>query len=395
MKSVHELVLQQQDFLNTHRQWLHAHPELSHQERESAAYIAGVLRSLGLEVKEGVGGTGVTAVIEGSGEGKCVALRADFDALPIPEPAGLPFASENPGVMHACGHDTHAAMLLGAATVLCQMREQFSGKVKLIFQPAEEDTLHSGAKDMIADGVLEDPKVDGIFAQHVWPHYTVGHAAVRNGAMMAASDRLTVTIHGRSSHGSAPETGIDAIVIAAQVVSALQSIAARTVGPLESAVVTIGTVHGGRRYNVIADEVVLEGTVRTLDPAVRTKVRERIESIVKGVTEGMGGTCEVLYRECYGCAVNDPAQFRLLSGVIADTLGEDGLVIPESSALSSEDFCFYCERIPGALFWLGARGEGKPFYPLHSEKFVPEAEIMPLGTEVLVNAALRFLEENR
>lgn len=392
MNTVHELVLQQQDFLNTHRRWLHAHPDLSHQEEKSAAYIADVLRSLGLEPQEHVGRCGVTAVIEGAGEGKCAALRADFDALPVPEASGLPFASENPGVMHACGHDTHAAMLLCAAAVLCQLRNRFSGKVKLIFQPAEEDVLHSGAKELIAAGVLENPHVDAIFGQHVWPHYTVGHAAIRNGAMMAASDRFTITIRGRSSHGSAPETGVDAIVIAAQVVTALQSVVSRNVGPLESAVLTIGTIRGGHRYNVIADEVVLEGTCRTLDPAVRARMPERMESIIKGVAEGMGGSYELFYRQCYGPAINDPGQFRLVRDTIAETLGEDGLVIPEHSALTSEDFAFYCEKIPGAFFWLGVRGEDKPFYPLHSERFVPEEEALPIGAELLVNTALRFLE---
>ena len=394
MNRVHSLVQSRQDWIVTHRRWLHAHPELSHQETQSATYIASVLRSLGLEVHENVGSRGVTALIEGAKPGKCVALRADFDALPIQEPnSDLPYCSQNPGVMHACGHDTHAAMLLGAAAVLNELRGEFSGSVKLIFQPAEEDVLHSGARELIADGVLENPRVDAIFAQHVWPHDTVGQAAVKSGAMMAASDRFSITIHGKNSHGSAPENGIDAIVIAAQVVTALQSIVSRNVGPLESAVLTIGTVHGGQRYNVIADTVQLEGTCRTLDPAVRKRIPVRMEAIIRGVTEGMGGSYDFRFTNCYGPSLNDPAEFERMKKAIVETLGEEGLVIPESSALTSEDFAFYCERIPGCLFWLGVREPDAPFFPLHSSNFLPSERALTNGAEILCRAALNYLSE--
>lgn len=233
------------------RRYLHQHPELSHQEVNTAAYIAAQLREMGLSPRTGVGGNGVVAVIEGKAPGKCVALRADFDALPIVEATGLPFSSENEGVCHACGHDMHTAGLLGAARVLCDLRSEFSGCVKLVFQPAEEDVLDSGAVKMIEDGVLENPKVDAMFGQHIWPYYPVGKVAIRDGAMMASSDRFHITIRGKASHGSAPESGIDAIAAAAQVISALQTIVSRRVSPLDSAVVTIGTIHGGARYNVI------------------------------------------------------------------------------------------------------------------------------------------------
>ena len=300
------------DKVKEHRYYMHTHPELSHYEKNTAAYIAETLKKMGLSPKENIGGYGVTAVIEGKGEGKCVGLRADFDALPITECTGVPFASENPGVMHACGHDAHAAMLLGAAYVLNEIRDEFAGKVKLVFQPSEEDAAGSGAKAMIADGCLEDPHVDAMFGQHVWPNLPYGKVGVRNGAMMASSDRFFITIKGKNSHGSAPENGIDAIVIAAQVISALQTIVSRNVGPLDSAVVTIGTIHGGNRYNVIADEVKMEGTCRNLNPVIRNTMPDRIGNIVRGVSESMGGSCDFKYMKCYSPTVNDPEKFAIV-----------------------------------------------------------------------------------
>ena len=381
------------DKVKEHRYYMHTHPELSHYEKNTAAYIADTLKKMGLTPKENVGGYGVTAVIEGKGEGKCVGLRADFDALPITECTGVPFASENPGVMHACGHDAHAAMLLGAAYVMNEMKEEFSGKVKLVFQPSEEDAAGSGAKAMIADGCLEDPHVDAMFGQHVWPNLPYGKVGVRNGAMMASSDRFFITIKGKNSHGSAPENGIDAIVIAAQVISALQTIVSRNVGPLDSAVVTIGTIHGGNRYNVIADEVKMEGTCRNLNPVIRNTMPDRIGNIVRGVSESMGGSCEFKYMKCYSPTVNDPEKFAIVRDSIVEVLGEEGLVIPENSALGGEDFSFYCQEIPSAFFWLGCQDEDLPKYPIHHGKFLPKEESLIIGMKVMLTAALNFLKQ--
>ncbi len=391
MKQVHELVAKYQAKAVEHRRWLHAHPELSGQEKNSAAYIAGVLREMGLEPTEGVGGYGVTAVIEGTGEGKCAGLRADFDALPVRECTGLPFASENEGVGHACGHDMHAAMLLGAAYVLNELKDRFPGRVKLVFQPSEEVATASGAKAMIADGVLENPHVDAMFGQHVWPQIDAGQVGTRNGAMMASSDRFFITVKGKGSHGSRPEDGVDAIVIAAQIVTALQTIVSRNVGPLDSAVVSIGNIHGGGAYNVIADEVRLEGTCRNLNPAVRNAMPERMENIIRGIAEGMGGSCEFRYVRCYSPTVNDPKMFGIVRDAIVETVGRENLLLPEHSALGGEDFSFYCEKVPSAFFWLGCHGKGKPYYPIHNGCFAPEEDAMPIGMEVMVTSALKFL----
>ena len=394
MSEVKQLIDKYWEQVRAHRIWFHQHPEPSHREHETAAYVAKVLREIGLTPQEHVGGCGVVAVIEGKGPGKCVGLRADFDALEITECTGAPFASQNPGVMHACGHDTHAAMLLGAAYVLNELRGEFNGRIKLIFQPAEEDAADSGSRAMIADGVLENPHVDVMYGQHVWPSLPTGTVGIRNGTMMASSDRFFITIHGKSSHGgAAPHEGVDAVVIGAQAITALQTIVSRSVAPLDSAVISIGKVSGGTRYNIVADEFRMEGTCRNLNPAVRKTMPERIRKIVCGIAEGMGGTAEVDYRMCYSPTVNDPAQFELMRGVITETLGEDALVIPENSSLAGEDFSYYCEQVPTCFNWLGCHEPGKPVYPLHSDHFLAQEACMPLGMEVMVNAALKFLAE--
>lgn len=391
MDIVKELLAKHWDEAMRHRRWLHENPDLSHMEEKSSAYIAAALREIGLEPQEGIGGYGVTAMIEGKGPGKCVGLRADFDALPVTENTGLPYSSKVPGVAHACGHDAHSGMLLAAAMVFNDMRDQFNGSIKLVFQPSEEDAGNPGAKAMIKDGLLENPHVDAMFGQHVWPTYTTGKIAIRNGAMMAASDRFYITVKGKNSHGSAPESGVDAIVIAAQVITALQTIISRNVGPLDSAVITIGTVKGGTRYNIIADEVYMEGTCRNLSANVRDAMASRMENIIKGISEGMGGSYKFRYDRCYSPLVNDPDQFRLICDVAREVVGEENLIIPENSALGGEDFSFYSAEVPSGFYWLGCRGEGKPYYPIHNGAFAPEEESLAVGAEMLVKTALRYL----
>ncbi len=380
------------DSVTEHRRWLHAHPELSGEETETAAYVAAALRKLGLTPTENVGGLGVTAVIHGKEEGKCIALRADMDALPVPENTGLPFASDNPGVSHACGHDVHTAMLLGTAEVLCAMRSQFTGTVKLIFQPSEENAADSGAKKMLAAGVLEDPPVDAVFAQHVSPHYPTGTIALNEGAMTASSDRFFIRIGGRSSHGSEPDGGIDVVTIGAQVISALQTIVSRSVSPQDSVVLTIGKVSGGSRYNVIADRFVMEGTCRTVNPAIQAQLPGRMEAIIKGVTEGMGGTYEFEYINGFVPTINAPKEFALVRDTASALLGAEQVIIPERATMTGEDFCFLANAVPGVFYWLGCRDPQAPFYPLHSDRFVPNEKAMRTGMEVMISSALAYLQ---
>ena len=372
-----------------HRRWLHAHPELSGQEKETAAYIASALRELGLEPIENVGGYGVVAVIEGRKGDKCVGLRADFDALSIQEETGLPFASENPGVSHACGHDMHTAMLLGAARVLVGMKEEIAGTVKLIFQPSEENAADSGAKRMIADGVLEKPRVDAIFAQHVSPSFPTGAIAFNPGAMSASSDRFFITVKGKSSHGSEPESGVDAVAIGAQVITALQTIVSRNVSPLDSVVLTIGKVTAGSRYNIIAEECVMEGTCRTLNPKVQEQLPARMEAIVKGISESMGGSYEFRYVKGFIPTMNAPEEFELVRDT-AQTL-IDNVIILKKTAMGGEDFSFFAREIPGAFYWLGCQKADAPFYPLHNNRFAPDEDAMKVGMEVMISSALAYL----
>ena len=391
MKNVKELIQKYEAAVVEHYHWLHAHPEVSGQEKETAAYIAAQLRKLGLEPTENVGGYGVTAVIQGRGPGKCVGLRADFDALPIQECTGLPFASQNPGVMHACGHDTHAAMLLGVTMVLLELRDTFDGCVKLIFQPSEENSADSGAKKMIADGALENPRVDAIFGQHINPEKPVGTIATRVGADSAASDRFFIAIEGKASHASQPQNGIDAIAVSAQVISALQSIVARNVAPLKSAVVTIGKISGGDRYNVLAGRVEMEGTCRNHDPAVRDMIEARMESIIKGVAEGMGATYTFRYVRGYSPIINEQGMVELLCDTAAGVIGRENIEMKPAPGLGGEDFSFFAEKVPGAFYRMGCHTEGTPIYPAHNERMVVDPACFPVGMQIMAESALNYL----
>lgn len=376
------------------RRTIHQNPELGYQEHQTAALIAETLRGIGIETQTGVGRTGVVGIIRGGHPGKAAAVRADIDALPLEEATGLPFSSKNPGVSHMCGHDMHTAMLLGLAEVLYSLRDRLHGTVKLIFQPAEECNPTGGAPGMIGDGVLENPHVDAVFSQHLWPELETGAAAVRNGSMMAASDRFFITVKGKSAHGSAPEEGIDAIVCAAQVISALQSVVSREVGPRDSAVVTVGTIHGGSRYNVIAEEVRLEGTVRTLRPEVQKPMAARIERITAGVCSALGASYEYQYVSGYPATVNDPELFGIVHSVMDELLGNRSHV-PELCALTAEDFSFFTEKRPCVYYWLGCRDPKVPFSetpPLHNTAFSPQEEAIPYGIEIMLRSVLRFLD---
>lgn len=393
MTKVSNLIDSLWDKIIKHRRYLHAHPELSGQEENTSRYIKDALIDIGLTPKENIGGYGVTALIEGNGQGKCLALRADFDALPLTEATGLPYASVNEGICHACGHDMHTAMLLGAAEILYQIKDSFKGKIKLIFQPSEENASDSGAKKMIAEGVLDNPKVDAIIAQHVDPHYPIGQIAVRNGAMTASSDRFFISVQGRSSHGSEPEGGIDAIAIGAQIITAIQTIVSRSISPLDNSVVSIGKVSGGKRYNVIADRFEMEGTCRNINPTVRKAMPANIENIVKGIAEGMGGKYEFKYVPGFAPTINAPEQFELIKNVASDLYGTENVIIPQKTTLTGEDFSFFGEQIPAGFYWLGTKAEGADFYPLHSEKFNPDEKAIKVGINIMVNSALEFLKD--
>ena len=373
---------------------IHKNPELSNQESSTAELAAAVLREAGIKVFTGVGGHGVVGVLKGAGDGPCIALRADMDALPMEEKTGHPCASEVKGVMHACGHDVHTAVLLGAALILSEVKDRFNGTVKFVFQPAEEYNPTGGAPGMIDGGVLQNPDVDGIIGLHVWPSLPTGTVATREGALMGASDRLFLTVKGRGAHGSEPDNGVDAIVIASQIITALQTIVSRNVSPLDAAVVTVGTIRGGDRYNVIAEEVILEGTVRTVNPETQEKMPGRIDAIASGIARGMGGDCEMKYVKGYPPLMNDPGLTKKVFASLARVVGEDNVVAAEKPALGGEDFAFFTRKVPGCFMWLGCRPEGvakEDMAPLHNNRFLPDEKAIPIGVEVLVNCALDLL----
>ena len=376
------------------RRDIHSHPELSRQEQRTSELAANVLESLGLEVTRNIGGFGVIGMLRGNSEGRTIALRADMDALPLNEETGLPYASKNQGVMHACGHDTHTAMLLGAACALSEIRDRLKGNVKFIFQPAEELNPSGGAPGMISEGVLENPKVDALFALHVWPAFETGKIVLRPGEAMAASDRIFITVHGKTAHGSRPDQGLDAIVTASHVITGLQTIISRSVSPLNSAVITIGTIHGGYRYNVIPDCVKLEGTVRTLNPDIQERMPELITRTSKGIAEALGCSCDVEYIKGYPPLVNNAKLVTLVSESIKKSCGDDSLIIAEQPELAAEDFAFFARERPAVMAWLGCRlsnSDVNNTAMLHNTKFNPDENCFKFGIDYFVQSTIDFL----
>ncbi|HSP23475.1 MAG TPA: M20 family metallopeptidase [Planococcus sp. (in: firmicutes)] len=375
------------------RRALHQNPELGGEEWETSQRIQQELQKAGIPFKIGFAKTGVLGIIEGKGGGGTVALRADIDALPISEKAEVEFKSKAAGKMHACGHDAHTAMLLGTAFKLKEMQDQLPGRVLLVFQPNEESTPIGGARPMMEDGVFDEFKPDVIFGQHVWPDLPVGQIGIRDKEMMAASDRLIFTIKGEGGHASMPHQGKDAIVIAAEFISALQSIVSRNINPLESAVLTIGTISGGYRYNVIADRVELNGTVRTYSNEAKETVKRRIDSLVKGFSAAFDTEIEYQYIDGYDATVNTPEWSELVRERAGELLGADAL--PEvDPSMAGEDFSRFLAEYPGAFYWLGCakEGEGKP-KPLHDPEFFFNEDALEIGIKTMVDVTVSALEK--
>lgn len=381
-----------QEYLTLLRREFHQYPELSGHEERTARRVYEELQKLGFQdIRRNIAGHGIVAVIGKSG-GPAVALRADMDALPIREQTNVPFASRTPGVMHACGHDAHTAMLLGTAKMIKQMEQELSGQVLFVFQPAEENAPIGGARPMLEAGALADPKPDAVFGLHVWPGLPVGQIGVKSGFLMAASDRFAIRIQGKGGHASMPHQTIDAAMVAVQIAQALQTIVSRNLNPMDAGVVTIGKIEAGSRYNVIADEAILEGTVRSLRPQVRDLLEQRFRAIVENIAHSMGAEAEISYQRGYPVLLNDPAAVEVVRETAALLLGENAL--PEiEAALVAEDFAAYLEEFPGAFFWLGCGfpDESKN-YPLHHPKFLIDEQALSLGAQMMANTALRFLQ---
>lgn len=369
------------------RRHLHSHPELSGQEQQTSAYVAGVLSSSGLQVQQQVGKLGVVGELPGLGsDPRLLAIRTDMDALPIQELTGLDFASKQPGVMHACGHDVHTTVGLGTAMVLAELAAELPGSVRFLFQPAEE--IAQGARWMVEDGAME--RVNAILSLHVFPSIPAGSIAVRYGALTAAADDLEITIIGESGHGARPHEAIDAIWLAAQVITNLQQAISRTQNPLRPVVLTIGQISGGRAANVIADQVQLRGTVRSLHPETSAKLPEWIEQIVAGTCQPYGARYHVNYQRGVPSVQNAPELSQLIENAGQEALGREHVQILTEPSLGAEDFSLYLNHAPGAMFRLGVGHHAKPNYPLHHPHFDVDESAIQVGVMTLAYAAYKF-----
>jgi amidohydrolase len=372
------------------RRHFHAHPELSGQEQQTAAYVAGVLSSSGLQVQESVGKTGIVGELTGKGEdSRLLAIRTDMDALPIQERTKLEFASHCPGVMHACGHDIHTTVGLGTAMVLSQLSEKLPGNLRFLFQPAEE--IAQGASWMVQDGVMRD--VSAIFGLHVFPSIPARTVGIRYGALTAAADDLEILIQGESGHGARPHEAIDAIWIASQVITSLQQAISRTQNPLRPIVLSIGQISGGRAPNVIADQVRMAGTVRSLHPETHANLPEWIEGIVANICQTYGAKYEVNYRRGVPSVQNDLYLTKLVEDCCRAAWGNEQVqLIPEAS-LGAEDFSLYLEHAPGTMFRLGVGFNDRPNYPLHHPQFEADEAAIATGVVTLAYSAYQYWQQ--
>lgn len=373
------------------RRHLHAHPELSGQEYQTAAYVAGVLSSCGLTVKEGVGKTGVVGELKGNGTSDLfLAIRTDMDALPIQEATGLEFASKIPGVMHACGHDVHTTVGLGTAMVLSRLQDQLPGRVRFLFQPAEE--IAQGALWMVADGAMEG--IDAIFGLHVFPTLPAGTVGVRYGALTAAMDDLEIIIQGEAGHGARPHQAVDAIWIAAQVITALQQAISRTHNPLHPLVLTLGQISGGHAPNIIAEQVKMVGTVRSLHPEVRENLPSWTRRIVEGICQTYGARCEIKYNRRLPSVQNDWRLTKIVEKAAIEALGEQNVIIINEPSLGAEDFAVYLDYARGTMFRLGiGLKEGKN-YPLHHPRFQVDESSILTGVITMAYSAFLYFEQS-
>jgi carboxypeptidase Ss1 len=372
------------------RRIVHQHPELSYQEEKTAKLVAERLESLGVQVTRGVGGTGVLGVLKGAHKGRVVALRADMDALPVQEMADVDFRSKADGVMHACGHDTHVAMLLGAARILSENRGTLCGTVKFLFQPAEEHGGRGGALPMIEAGVMKNPKVDFVFGLHIGTGRKSGEFGVKEGAIAAAPDAFRVRIIGKGGHGSAPHETVDPIYVAAHVILALQGISSRMIDPVRPFVITVGAVHSGTKENIIPDVANLQGTIRTLDEKTRRRAKRKVDEVVKGVCRSFGGTAEVEFeKDAYPVTVNDPGVTAKAAAVLKRIPGTK--VKKVEAMLGGEDFSRFLQKAPGMFYFLGTENRAKGcVYPNHSSKFKVDEDVLEYGAASLATLAYEF-----
>ncbi len=368
------------------RRLVHQYPETAFTEEKTSRYVAERLSAEGLAVKTGIAQYGVSADLDTGRPGPTLLIRADMDALPIEEATGLPFASKHPGRMHACGHDGHVAMVLGAARVLNRLKGSFTGRIRFVFQPAEEGP--GGAKPMIEAGVMDNPQVDYSLGCHLWPDIPEGSLGVRSGPFMAAMDRFDVRITGKGGHGAMPHLCVDALEVGTQAVAALQRIVSRQLNPLGTAVVTVGSFHAGQAFNVIPGTAEFSGTTRTFDPAVWESWKERLETVISGVCASMGAGYSLDFLQGYPVMVNDEDMADLVGRVAARVVGRDRVLVPERT-MGGEDFSFFLQKSKGCFFAVGIGREGGA--PVHNPGFDFNEDMLLVGVETFCRAAVELL----
>jgi amidohydrolase len=373
---------------------LHAHPEPSFGEHRTCEKVRQSLEKIpGMSVRGPLAGTGLVATLNEDKAGACVALRADLDALPIQEDTGKPYASTNPGYMHACGHDGHTSCLLGAARALSTVADQLPGCVKFVFQPAEEDG--AGAEKMCEAGVLESPKVDAIFALHCSPEDPIHNVAINPGPNNAATNPFYITLKGRQAHGAYPHKSIDPIVAGAHLITALQTIASRNVNPMDTVVVTVGMIHGGTAINIIPETCELAGTIRTFNPDTRGKVVQRVREIAERIAETFNAEAEVNIINGYPVLINDDACTDFVARVSRDLLGDHRVRTDRAPGMGAEDFAYYAQQVPAAMFRLGMLPPDMDAWPaLHTPWMDFNDDILPTGIELFSEIAYRYLHEH-
>jgi amidohydrolase len=368
------------------RRELHRIPEIAFCEKKTSAFVAAYLKKIGLRIETGIAQTGVVGLLELGEKGKTLMIRADMDALQVHEETGLPFASTHRGFMHACGHDAHMAMALGAATVLSRIKEKLKGNIKFVFQPAEEGP--GGAKPMIEAGVLENPKVDFALGCHVHDGIE-GTIGVKAGCVLAANDRFDLKIIGKGGHGAMPHLCVDPIDVGVQVINALQRIVSRQMNPLSPIVLTVGRFHAGSTFNTIPEHAEIAGTTRTFDRDIWNSWQSRMERIIKGICEAMGAEYELTYSRGYPPTVNDEALVEIVRGCAAKVVGGKNVFEPEP-IMAGDDMAFFLEKVPGCFFFLGVGYKNSA--PLHNSRFDFNEEVLPKGVETYVRLAYELLK---
>lgn len=375
------------------RRDFHRHPELGFKEVRTSGIVAKHLADLGLEVQIGIGKTGVVGVLDGGRPGPVVMVRFDMDALPIQELNQTDYVSENTGVMHACGHDAHTAIGMGLAQLMTKHRDEIAGTLKFVFQPAEEG--ENGALAMIRDGVLNDPTPEVALGLHVWNEAPVGVAQVGAGGVMAAADIFTIKVQGKGTHGAQPHRGVDAILLASHIVTALQTVIARSVDPRQTAVVTVGRLHAGSAFNIIADTAEMTGTIRTFDPIVREQILQRVKDVVEGTASALGGSATIDIKSISPATVNDARVAQLVRETAIDVMGAAN-VSADQFTMGAEDMSEFLNRVPGCFFFLGSANTDKgSVYPHHNPRFDIDESMLPDGVAILAGAALRYLNGGR